>query len=250
MNISLPELAGCQPVLDTNPESLRVLGHDHTFSMYHVLPPRYSHVRKNSNVVGISVKVLLFRKYQSYMLTTFLPCGILIILGNFTLTGFLVNNFSDRIMVTLSLLIVVASLFSQVVSTLPSSVDIKYVDVYFFYCIIRLSCTFILHIISGRIAQNPHDNKNGSRRSCTIYGKGCSIFPTCPKTSKQAWDDEKTSSDCLCHKMGSYHTFDKFGKVFLLLLDAVFLTLTAAVLWQVRSQTIEKFEANHKTEIE
>lgn len=248
MNISLHQLAGCQPVLDVStPGGIRVLGYDHTVSTYKVPSPRFSYIRNGDYVVGISAKVLLYREFQSYMLTTFLPCGILIALSNSTLMGFLLKNFSDRIMVTLSLLIVVASLFSQVVSTLPSSVDIKYVDVYFFYCIVRLSFIYILHSISGKMSLDPHEGEGDSKHACTLTKVRCRSRAR--GTSKViAWTDEEAHRCLRAGRKGSL-TFDRFGSIFLVLVDAAFLVLTAAVILQVRSEVIRKFEANNRTDM-
>lgn len=54
---------------------------------------------------------------------------------------------SDRISVTLSCLIVMATLFSQVAVTSPPSASPKLMDIYFFYSILRLLVTFIHHSI-------------------------------------------------------------------------------------------------------
>ncbi|XP_037784613.1 uncharacterized protein LOC119580573 [Penaeus monodon] len=55
------------------------------------------------------------------------------------------QDFSDRIGVTLSCLIVIAALFSQITFTIPPSSSPKVIDVYFFYFIVRLFITFAHH---------------------------------------------------------------------------------------------------------
>ena len=52
---------------------------------------------------------------------------------------------SDRIMVTVICLIVMASLFSQITSTMPSSTETKAVDLFFFYFIIKLFTMCFFH---------------------------------------------------------------------------------------------------------
>ena len=53
--------------------------------------------------------------------------------------------FRDRIMVTLSCLIVLASLFSQLSSNLPDSPAPKAIEVLFFFYILKLSYVFMCH---------------------------------------------------------------------------------------------------------
>lgn len=54
---------------------------------------------------------------------------------------------SDRISVTLSCLIVIAALYSQITFTIPQSSSPKLIDVYFFYFIVRLFKTFVHHFV-------------------------------------------------------------------------------------------------------
>lgn len=58
---------------------------------------------------------------------------------------FIFNFYRDRIMVTLSSLIVLASLFSQLSSNLPDSPSPKAIEVLFFFYIGKLSYTFVCH---------------------------------------------------------------------------------------------------------
>jgi hypothetical protein len=65
-------------------------------------------------------------------------------------------------MVTLSLLIVVASLFSQVVSTIPSSPSSKCVEIFFFYVTLRLAVVFVHHALINHLisVQRSKSRKN------------------------------------------------------------------------------------------
>lgn len=59
------------------------------------------------------LRFLLERWFGSYMLTSYLPCLILLVIGTATQL-YPVTAVSDRVMVTLSCLIVLASLLAQV----------------------------------------------------------------------------------------------------------------------------------------
>ncbi|ROT73128.1 hypothetical protein C7M84_008444 [Penaeus vannamei] len=89
---------------------------------------------------------LLERYYGTHILTTIGPCFVLTVIGYLTQL-FGSDNFSDRIMVTLSCLIVVASLFSQIAATTPPSVTPKAIDIIFFCVIVRLFLIVLHHTI-------------------------------------------------------------------------------------------------------
>ncbi|XP_047737925.1 acetylcholine receptor subunit alpha-type acr-7-like [Hyalella azteca] len=142
LQFSLKKISGssCQPVWN---EVNAILSNRTSIPMYDVDQLRY----RIENKKTLKIVVLLRRKYFSYLLTTFFPCIVLSLLGSLTMISFRLDNFQDRITVTLSLLIVVASLFSQVVATIPTSPSSKCVEIFFFYVILRLAFVFILHTL-------------------------------------------------------------------------------------------------------
>ena len=101
----------------------------------------------SSSDSSVKFKFLLKRIYMSYLMTTFGPCIVLCGLGSVSMIAFKIDDFTDRITITLSLLIVVAALFSQTVSTLPTSPSMKYVEIFFFYVILRLAYVFMMHTL-------------------------------------------------------------------------------------------------------
>ena len=143
--ITLLPSTGCEPLWNNGPTGIKVKGESSSFSMYSVSELRYSHEFTNNGSSWVHINVMLIRRFESYLLTTFIPCLVLVILGQVTLTHFARDDFQDRITVTLSLLIVVASLFSQVVAGLPNSPVPKIVEIFFFYCILRLGYVYLQH---------------------------------------------------------------------------------------------------------
>ncbi|XP_069185099.1 uncharacterized protein [Procambarus clarkii] len=99
--------------------------------------------KKKSNT-QIEVLFLLERWFGSYMLTTYLPCLILLVIGTSTL-AYPVSALSDRVMVTLSCLIVLASLLAQASATLPESASSKAIEVWFSYTITRMFLVSVVH---------------------------------------------------------------------------------------------------------
>lgn len=127
-----------------DPQDIKIVSSASSLTLFQASELRYRYVDANENVTAISLRILLRRQYGAYLFTTFLPCWILGIIGFGTLY-FKRQDFSDRIGVTLSCLIVIAALFSQITFTIPQSSSPKVIDVYFFYFIVRLFITFAHH---------------------------------------------------------------------------------------------------------
>lgn len=142
MRMRLLGPSGCRPVWKTSPGGIQVRGNSSTISMYDISELRFIHDSSKSQV---DLKLLFYRRFEAYLLTTFVPCVVLYLLSQLTLTHFRLESFTDRITVTLSLLIVIASLFSQVTASFPSSPVPKFVDCFFLFCIMRVSIVFLLH---------------------------------------------------------------------------------------------------------
>ena len=148
MEFKLLQNAGskCQPHWALNDN--KVISSKESIAKYEVDSLRYEAPSEDDvDRSTLTIKIFFTRRYYSYLLTTFFPCVILYILGVLTMTSFKLDNFSDRITVTLSLLIVVASLFSQVVASLPTSPTPKCVEIFFFFIIVQLAIIFVLHTI-------------------------------------------------------------------------------------------------------
>ncbi|XP_063889635.1 uncharacterized protein LOC135116214 [Scylla paramamosain] len=92
----------------------------------------------------VVLRFLLERWYGSYMLTSYLPCLILLVIGTATQL-YPVTAVSDRVMVTLSCLIVLASLLAQASATLPESASSKAIEVWFSYTIARMFLVSMVH---------------------------------------------------------------------------------------------------------
>ena len=135
---------GCAPLWNTSSASITVLGEEQAFSMYSISQLRFSHEAGISSQ-WINLNVMLSRRFESYLLTSIIPCIVLVALGQITLTHFGLDDFQDRVTITIALLIVIALFFSQVVANLPSSPIPKVLEMIFFYCIIRLAYIYIQH---------------------------------------------------------------------------------------------------------
>ncbi|XP_042861045.1 uncharacterized protein LOC122246510 isoform X2 [Penaeus japonicus] len=125
-------------------QDIKIISTASSLTLFQVSEMRYRYGDTGKNITRISLRILLRRQYGAFLFTTFLPCWILGVIGFGTLY-FKRQDFSDRIGVTLSCLIVIAALFSQITFTIPQSSSPKVIDVYFFYFIVRLFITFAHH---------------------------------------------------------------------------------------------------------
>ncbi|KAK7074026.1 hypothetical protein SK128_022558 [Halocaridina rubra] len=150
-----------------------------TLSLFTTQPVCYTIDTDSEEFLGkLKIQILLERRYGSYFYTTFGPCFILGLIGSFT-QFYAYENFSDRIMVTLSCLIVVASLFSQVAVTVPASAQPKAIDIFFFYYMIRLFITCLHHTILFflRVYVRSRKEKKARKEAIQVF-KNNKVQPT------------------------------------------------------------------------
>ncbi|XP_018010641.1 glycine receptor subunit alpha-3-like [Hyalella azteca] len=105
----------------------------------------YSSCIFRADVVPVSEQMLfqlrVARRFGSHVLVTFLPCFVLQLIG---LSVFAVplDDLPSRLTVSISCLIVMAALFTQISSTLPVSADPKMIDVWMFVHVLMLAVVF------------------------------------------------------------------------------------------------------------
>ena len=88
-----------------------------------------------SGYSGQQVIIEFKNMYVLYITSAFIPTLLLIFISYLTF-WFSVENFSDRIMVSLTSLLVLAALYNQISSSLPNTSYLKLIDVWFLICII------------------------------------------------------------------------------------------------------------------
>ncbi|KAK8382002.1 hypothetical protein O3P69_015180 [Scylla paramamosain] len=126
-------------------EHLRVLSNDLSLPVFGFHPVRCFY--NASMPQQVEMGLLLERRNGAFLFSSIGPCVVLLLLGHLSFVAFPLHQFTDRASTSLSLLIVVAALFSQMSSTLPESAQPKAIDMWFFYCILRLFIFFVFHCI-------------------------------------------------------------------------------------------------------
>ncbi|XP_068233605.1 gamma-aminobutyric acid receptor subunit beta-like [Palaemon carinicauda] len=111
----------------------------------------------------MEVKFSLERRWSLLVLTIFLPSILLVGIGYITLFIQL-SAFQERIIMTLTTLLVMYTMFEQVSNNLPATAYIKMVDMWFFFCIFLIFSLIIVHVVIEYLpvdAKSASDCKNG-----------------------------------------------------------------------------------------
>ncbi|XP_076055612.1 uncharacterized protein LOC143033883 [Oratosquilla oratoria] len=125
----------------------------------------------------LRVSFVLERRYSLVLVTTFLPCLLLLSIG-YTSLYIRITLFMPRIMVSLTTLLVFYTLFSQASSRLPSTAYVKIIDIWFFLCMFLLFTIIVTHVIIDHLPTDGdvialHEKKNyprlTSERLCHLF---------------------------------------------------------------------------------
>ena len=94
---------------------------------------------------GLSLRIFIKNMYSYYITSTYIPTILLVCISYLTF-WFEIEDFSNRIMVSLTSLLVLAALFSQISSGLPHTSYLKLIDIWFLGCIV-LDFLMILFLV-------------------------------------------------------------------------------------------------------
>lgn len=112
-----------------------------TLAMYTV-----KHVqRTNATENSLRVEFELHRRQGVIMLSTFLPSGLLLLVSWATLFV-KISELNVRAIMSLTTLLVLYTLFSNMSNSLPATASIKLIDVWFFFIIFLLFTNIVVHI--------------------------------------------------------------------------------------------------------
>ncbi|XP_076050329.1 uncharacterized protein LOC143030934 [Oratosquilla oratoria] len=94
----------------------------------------------------IKVTLVLRNLYQYYISSTFIPTTLLIVINLLTFR-YRLDDFQNRIMVSLTVLLVLSSLFSQVSASVPKTSYVKLIDLWFLLAIVYVFLNLIFLIL-------------------------------------------------------------------------------------------------------
>ena len=102
--------------------------------------------------------ITLNRVYTDQLIATFFPTILLWFLAYFTLF-IKVDDFNERIMVAVTVLLVLAALLSSIKNQIPSTSYFKYIDLWFLWYTTFIFSITIFHIVLHEICERPVKNK-------------------------------------------------------------------------------------------
>ncbi|XP_071547714.1 glutamate-gated chloride channel-like [Panulirus ornatus] len=111
----------------------------------------------DANYSAIKVEFLLARQPTTTVMSVFIPTMMLVAIGYSTLHLDL-GLTQVRMVVSLTTLLVLYTLFSQTNSSLPKTAYIKMVDVWFFLCICKLFTIIIFHVYVEKLSDTVRGN--------------------------------------------------------------------------------------------
>ncbi|TRY67873.1 hypothetical protein TCAL_08026 [Tigriopus californicus] len=121
----------------------------------------------STNFSRAIASVTIRRKMAYHVFNTFFQTLLLILVGYLSFF-FKVNNFSDRIMVTLTTMLVVATIMVAIQSGLPKTSYYKMIDYWLIFCLIILIITFAIHTSIGYVLDKPEQIIGKPRNTWTI----------------------------------------------------------------------------------
>ena len=208
-----------------------------TLTKFQASSLRIEYDRKSPNIVKICL--IFSRNFYSYLLTIYCPCMISILIGQISVISFPLTDFTTKITVVISLVIVVSTLFAQISSGFPNTAEIKIVEIFFFYCIGRLFTIFCLHAFIGYV-QETNKKLNPVKSSTSKVSK-------LSKTTK--WQTNycsKIYNKSILRRIKCNLSLRRLNKIMFLigfLIDSIFLVFHIFYVFSFQNSIIRKFES-------
>ncbi|XP_071548102.1 uncharacterized protein [Panulirus ornatus] len=119
---------------------------------------------------SVAVQVIFRRRYGFYLLTLYIPTTLLLCIAYATFF-FNPDDFNSRIIVALTSLLVLASLYTQTSNSLPKTSYFKLVDVWLFFAIVMIFVVVLLQTLIDFSLQMMLDEKSKMVQAFkTIWG--------------------------------------------------------------------------------
>lgn len=128
------------------------------------------------NFSGHKITLILDNLSSYYVSSTYVPTFLMVVICYSTLF-FHLEDFTNRIMVSLTALLVLATLFSQITQTTPSTAYLKLLDVWFVSCILIDFLIVMFHVAINWIRIKEEEEDEQSRRITKVISYKAAIFP-------------------------------------------------------------------------
>ena len=119
----------------------------------------------NVNISYAQVDIMFERKFEYHLSNTFLQTLLLLVISFMTFF-FEVDNFTDKIMVVLTTMLVIATLQSSAQESLPKTAYFKLIDFWFLFSLNIFILTFMYHVFVGyMLSKSKAEDADGSQDS-------------------------------------------------------------------------------------
>ncbi|KAG7171177.1 Glutamate-gated chloride channel alpha-like 1, partial [Homarus americanus] len=164
-----------------------------------------------NNYSGQLLMLVLRNQYIYYISSAYVPSCMLLIISYLTYF-FTLDDFQTRITVALTSLLVLATLFSQLVGSLPKTSYLKLIDVWFLGCIAANFCMVVCLVLIEKRRMSDDDTQKQQNVIRGVFTKP--VMPTSaadkvPPTTLGAWGPHLTR---LTHSSESPHRDVPFSK--------------------------------------
>ncbi|KAK4314330.1 hypothetical protein Pmani_014362 [Petrolisthes manimaculis] len=148
------------------------------------------------------VRIPLTRRYGYAILNIYLPTLVLLIVSYITLF-FRPKIFDTRMMAALTVQLVIATLFSQVSSSLPKTAYFKMVDVWLIFCIGITFLTIIFHLVVDIVVNKSQGDHPGVFR-CTPLANQVNVQEANATKTTDTKNNNNTRRKSTCNLLAKY----------------------------------------------
>ena len=127
------------------------------------------------------------RIFTDQLITTFFPTCLLWLLAYFTLF-IKVDDFTDRIMVSITVLLVLAALLSSIKGSIPATSYFKYIDIWFLWYTAYIFAIAVLHILLDQMNTNTYIAPL-KKKNIAIGSRGLKVKKLNKKSRKERIND-------------------------------------------------------------
>ncbi|XP_064118061.1 uncharacterized protein LOC135223524 isoform X3 [Macrobrachium nipponense] len=128
-----------------------------------------SEIVKINKEMAIKVALEFKNQYAFYIGNAFMPSGLLIIICYLTFV-FDLDDFQDRIMVSLTSLLVLAGFLTQTNQSVPHTAYLKFIDVWY-ACLIILNFTMVITQVAVEVFRLQREKKKENEAKLTVISR-------------------------------------------------------------------------------
>ncbi|XP_071533010.1 uncharacterized protein [Panulirus ornatus] len=125
-------------------------------------------VHSQNEYSAVTLRLTFSNLSMYFISSTYVPTFLLLVIGYLTFY-FPIDDFSDRIMVSLTALLVEAAFFTQTSQSIPQTAYLKLVDIWFVFCIVSLFVIMLCLVTINTLEENAQPSVPEEREDTAFY---------------------------------------------------------------------------------